>query len=338
MSFNLMKRAGAAVLSGILALSIVGCGAKTDSTSSMDAAVTTASAETTTAAETTAASETASATAEGLVDREGKAITPIENVEKIVAMGPSITETLVHLGLGDKIIAVDTYSTGIEGLPDNLPTFDMMAPDTESIAALKPEILISTGMSQVGGEDPYKAITDLGVVMTYIPSSESIDGIKKDILFLGDVTGTSDKADELVKTMEQEIDGIVTKIGENKAGKKVFFEIAAAPDMYSFGKGVFLNEIIELLGCENILADQNSWVSVSEEVVLQKNPDVIFTNVDYMDDPVADVLNRNGWDVVTAVKEKQVYAIDKNASSRPNETITAAIKEMATALYPDLFQ
>lgn len=336
MNLSVMKRVGTAVLSGILAMSIVGCSKDAGSADSTATTTTSSVAESTTAATTAAASTSAAAAIS--IDREGKPINPIENVESIVAMGPSITETLVHLGLGDKIVAVDTYSAEVEGLPANLPTFDMMTPDTESIAALKPQIVISTGMSKSDGEDPYKPLLDLGVVMTYIPSSDSIDGIKADIRFLGDVTGTRDKADELVKTMEQEIGDIVAKIGDNKAGKKVFFEIAAAPNMYSFGKGVFLNEIIELLGCENVLADQESWVSVSEETVLQKNPDVIFTSVDYVDDPVGEILGRNGWDVVTAVKEKQVYTVDKNASSRSNENITVAIKEMAATLYPDLFK
>jgi len=33
---------------------------------------------------------------------------------------------------------------------------------------------------------------------------------------------------------------------ENK--KTVYFELAAAPNLYSFGKGVFLNEMIEIIG------------------------------------------------------------------------------------------
>lgn len=272
-----------------------------------------------------------------ITDREGNTFTIPEKMDKIISMAPSITETLIDLGLGDKIIATDKYSVGIEGLTEGLPTYDIMAPDTESITALKPDVIFATGMSRAKGDDPFKPVTDLGVTMTYIPSSTSIQGIKDDIIFLGKVTGTEEKAESIVSDLEKAITDITDKMGDKKSGKTVFFEIAAAPDMYSFGKGTFLNEIIELLGAENILADQESWVSVSEEVVLQKNPDVIFTNVDYIEDPIADVLNRNGWDVINAVKNKEVYQIDKNSSSHPNEFVVKAISEMAKALYPDLF-
>ncbi len=273
-----------------------------------------------------------------LTDREGKTITIPENMDKIISMAPSVTETLVNLGLADKLVAVDKYSVGIEGIPENLPTYDIMAPDTESIAALTPDIIFATGMSKADGDDPFKPVTDLGVLMTYIPSSSSIEGIKEDIMFVGEVTSTKEKAEEIVANMDKEISDIVAKIGENKCNKNVYFEIGAAPYMYSFGNGVFLNEIIELLGAKNVLVEQEGWVSVSEEWILEKNPDIIFTNVNYVENPTEEIMARNGWDVLNAVKDKQVYVIDTDASSRGNENIVKAIKEIATVLYPDLFK
>ncbi|MEG1027954.1 MAG: ABC transporter substrate-binding protein, partial [Oscillospiraceae bacterium] len=118
-----------------------------------------------------------------ITDREGKTITIPEKMDKIISMAPSVTETLVNLGFADKLVAVDKYSVGIAGLPENLPTYDIMAPDTESIAALSPDIIFATGMSKADGDDPFKPVTDLGVLMTYIPSSTSIQGIKDDIMF-----------------------------------------------------------------------------------------------------------------------------------------------------------
>ena len=37
-------------------------------------------------------------------------------------MAPAITEVLVDLGLGDKIVAVDTYSKDIQGLSGDIFT------------------------------------------------------------------------------------------------------------------------------------------------------------------------------------------------------------------------
>lgn len=289
-----------------------------------------------------AAPETSSAAPETpgtgkIIDREGKEITIPASCERIISMAPSITETLVHLGLSQRLVAVDKYSAEVEGIPANLPVYDIMAPDTESLSVLAPDIVFATGMSRTDGDDPFAALTALGVQMTYIPSAVSLEGIRGDILFLGEMTGTKDKAKVIVEEMDEEIVNIVETIGEKQGDSTVYFEIGAEPSLYSFGSNTFLNEIIDLLGASNVLADQQSWVAVSEEVVLKKNPDVLFTNVDYLEDPVKAITTRNGWAALSAVKEGRVYQIDKNASSRPNESVVIAMRQMAAALYPDLF-
>ncbi len=273
-----------------------------------------------------------------IIDREGKEVNIPAKVEKIVSMSPAFTETLVNLGLGSKIVAIDMYSEGIDGIPKDLPIFDMMSPDTESIAALMPDIIFATGMSKADGDDPYKPITDLGVLMTYVPAADSIEAIKQDILLFGKITGTSSKAESIVKELEQEIENIVSKIPDTDSGKKVFFEISDLSNIYSFGSGVFLNEMIEILKAKNVFADQSEWLMVSEEAVIEKNPDVIFTNADDIADPISIIKGRNGWEVISAVKNDAVYLIDRDSSSQPNENITVALRQMAAALYPDTFK
>ena len=137
--------------------------------------------------------------------------------------------------------------------------------------------------------------------------------------------------------MQNEIDAIAA-IGKTITDKKsVLFEIAAAPSIYSFGKNTFLQEMLEIIGAENILADQESWVSVTEEAAVGANPDVILTNVNYIEDPVGEIKGRSGWENVNAVKDGQVYVIDNGASSLPNQHIVDALKQMAKAIYPQQY-
>lgn len=275
--------------------------------------------------------------AQTVTDREGNTIIIPENVQKIISMASATTQTLVHLGLSDKIVAVDDYSALIDGLPEGLPTYDMMTPDTESIAALLPDLIFVTEISLANGNDPFATVKALGVQIVYIPSPESIAEIKEDIRFIAEVTKTQDKAQDIILEMEAEIADIISKIKGHESRKTVLFEIAAAPYIYSGGTGTYLNEMIETLGVLNILSDQNGWLSVSEEIVFDKNPDYIFTNVDYIENPVQEIKDRNGWNVISAVKNDAVYLVNTNSSSRPNEYITVAMREMAKAIYPDLW-
>ena len=67
-------------------------------------------------------------------------------------------------------------------------------------------------------------------------------------------------------------------------------------DRYSVGKDTFINEMIQTIGAENIFANQDAWISPSEESVIDANPDVILTNVNYVENPTKEIMSRDGWD------------------------------------------
>ena len=94
--------------------------------------------------------------------------------------------------------------------------------------------------------------------------------------------------------------------------------------------------MIEIIGAENLLADQEGWISVSEELILSKNPQVILTNVNYIENPVEEIKERAGWDSVEAIKNGEIYYIDNMSSSLPNQNIVKALEEMLRAVYPEL--
>ncbi len=271
-------------------------------------------------------------------DRAGNEISIPTEINRIISMSPANTEILIELGFGDKIVATDTYSANIEGLPEGIPLFDMMAPDAEQMVALEPDIIYTTGMVMAEGSNPYKPITDMGICVAYIPASDSIEGIYEDILFFAHSLDAEKKGVDLVNSMLtriEEIEKISSSI-ENK--KTVYFELAESPTLYSFGTGVFLNEMIEIIGAENVLAEQDMWISISEENVIASDPDVIITNVDYIENPVEEIKSRPGWENMKAIKNNDVYFVDNYATSHNNHNIITGLEQMARAVYPDIYQ
>ncbi|MBR0463519.1 MAG: ABC transporter substrate-binding protein [Clostridia bacterium] len=270
-------------------------------------------------------------------DRAGNPITLPEKADAIMSFAPSTTQIIIDLGLADKLVAVDTYSAMYFEEVASLPQFDMMSPDNEAIAQLEPDVIFVTGMSYQQGENPYQTLVDLGVCVAMIPSSYTIADIKLDIQFIADILGVSDNGASLVAGMDECIEA-VRAIGETITDKKtVLFEISALPYIYAPGDNTFLDEMIELIGAVNVLDGQSDWVAVSEEAALSLNPDVILTSTDYIEDPVGEILGREGWDSVTAVADKAVYPISSRTSGLPNHHITEALVDMAKAVYPDAY-
>ena len=274
------------------------------------------------------------------MDRAGAPITLPAKVERIVSMAPSTTEILIDLGVADKIIAADTNTQKDGLLKQNIPYFDMMKPDAEKLIALKPDVVFISGMSNAKGNTPFSPLIDAGICVINIPSSSSIEAIYLDIAYIAAVVKQEEKGAKIIANMKKEIEAVRKKgaaIAQDKK-KTVYFEIGAAPYMYSLGTGTFINEMIEIIGAQNILADQKSWIAVSDEMVLAKDPDVILTNVSYIPNPIDEIMARAGWASLKAVKGKKVFGIDTNSSSRPNHNIIKALKEMAKAVYPEIYK
>ena len=275
-------------------------------------------------------------------DREGNEFNLPAEINTIISTAPSNTEVLVGLGLADKLVAVDKYSADVEGVSKDLPKIDFRNPDAEAIIALNPDIVIASGHNKAGDEDPFALIKEAGIPVAYIPSSYSIEGIYGDIEFIASLTDTEKEGKELVNSMKKEVDAIKA-IGDTIQDKKnVYFEIGAGSGLYTFGNETFLNEMIETIGATNIFGEENSWITVNPEAVIDANPDVILANTPGTNEAgltaVEDIVSREGWDTITAVKNGDVYQIDKNSSSRGSQNIIKALKEMAKAVYPDEYK
>lgn len=279
-------------------------------------------------------------TTKTMTDREGNEFTLPKKVEKIISTAPSNTEVLVDLGLADKLVAVDKYSADVEGINKDLPKIDFRNPDAETIISLQPDIIIASGHNKVGDNDPFQLVKDAGITVVYIPSSYSIDGVYGDIEFIAQITKADKKSKEIIDNMKKEVESIKA-IGDKITNKKkVYFEIGSGSMLSSFGKETFLNEMIEIVGAENIFSNEKSWISPSAEAIISANPDVILTSMPDINGvkAVDDIKSRDGWGSITAIKEGQVYSIDGNSSSRPSQNIIKALKEMAKAIYPNEYK
>lgn len=272
-----------------------------------------------------------------IADREGGVVQVPASVNTIVSTAPSITEILTGLDVGNKIIAADVYSADVDGISPEICTIDFANLNIEELAALSPDVVIVNGMSMTGADDPYTSLKDAGVNVIYVPTSSSIEAVKMDIEFLAGYVGAEARGAELIADINTAVAEISLKASQITEKKKVYFEIGAAPYLYSCGSGTFIDEIITLIGAENIYAAENGWLSNSEESVIAANPDVIVTNVAYDGYDFNEIKSRSGWENIPAVQNGAVYYVDANATSRPSQHIVEGIMAVAEAVYPEIY-
>ena len=273
-------------------------------------------------------------------DRAGNDIVLPEKIESIACLSPAVTDVILALGLADKIIAFDSTSKEILQTNNidvsNIAVFDMLNPDSEKMIAMKPDIVFVNTFSVFSGKNSLDSIKASDICIVVIPNSDTIKSIEDDITFLGNVLNKSGEASNIINVMDKNIENI-RAIGESiQNKKKVYFEIAALPNLYSFGTNVYLDDMINIIGASNIFSDKNAWITTTEENVLFANPDIIFTSVHYIDNPTDEILKRESWQNINAIKNKDVYYID--SGSLPTHNIVNALIMMAKYAYPDEYK
>lgn len=259
------------------------------------------------------------------IDRAGNELYLLAPVERVVSLAPSITQIIEDIGAAPLLVGADTWSEH----PD-LPQLDMVTPDLEVLLSLQPDLVLASGLSFGPGSQSLLQLQEAGIAVARIPTSSSLREIEKDIVFIATILGLETEGQRLIEEMETQLSTLrVTSANEPV---RVLFEISPLPEIFSFGHGVFLNELIEIAGGENVLSFYEGWLAVSEETAVDLNPEVIFTSVEFIDDPVGEILARPAWQGVDAVKYGRVFQIDNELSSQANHRVVGALRQMLEAI------
>jgi iron complex transport system substrate-binding protein len=243
------------------------------------------------------------------------------------------------LGQGGKIIAADEFSAALDGIGKDITRIDFSFPDGETIITLNPDIIIAAEHNQtVSGDDPFRIMGEAGIAVVYIPTSDSIEGIYGDIRFIAELLGVPERGGALAAGMKAEIDALAEKSKTITERRSVYIELSPPPYIVSLGRRTYIHEMTEVIGADNIFAGEEGWLSPSAEEVINRNPDVIITFFDDIDTFTADLKNRPGFAHTGAVRNNRVYRLDADSASRPSQNIILALKQMAHAVYPEIYE
>ena len=269
------------------------------------------------------------ALAEGvtITDMTGREIALEEPVERIVALTASDVEIIYALGAGDLLVGRGEYCDWPAEVLDKPVVKSGAETNLEEILALEPQVVIMATMAQT--VDQVEALEKAGVKVI-VSDAQNLEGVYTAISMIGQITGKTAEAEALNQQMKDTFDGIRAK-AEN-TGKTVYFEVSPLEwGLWAGGKGTFMDEIAEICGLTNAFADVEGWGAVSEEQVLDRDPDYIVTTSMYWGEgptPEEEIKGRAGWDVLKAVKENHIFNADSNAITRPGPRLMEAAEAL----------
>ncbi|GLB60945.1 ABC transporter substrate-binding protein [Cytobacillus sp. NCCP-133] len=259
--------------------------------------------------------------------------------ERIVSMIPSNTEIAFGLGLGQEVVGVSDF--------DNYPAeaaekekIGGMEFNVEKIISLNPDLVLAHASSAHNSEAGLQQLRDAGVTVLVVNDAKSFEQVFESIEMIGIAAGVKEDAEQLVADMKSKLDEIKTKAQRIKEDDRqsVFVEVSPAPEIYTAGKDTFMDEMLSAINAENIITEEG-WPKMDPEAIIERNPDVIITTHGYYtEDAVGNIISRDGWQDISAVKNKQVADVDSDMVTRSGPRIIEGVEELAKAVYPDVFK
>ncbi|MBC7231125.1 MAG: cobalamin-binding protein [Actinobacteria bacterium] len=268
-------------------------------------------------------------------DDLGREVTLEEAPSRIVSVSPACTEILFALGLGDKVVGVTEYCDYPEEALEKEKIGTFTTPSLEAIVALNPDLVLATGGVQA---EVLGRMEELGLTV-YAVNPTTFDETLATILEVGEITGTTRRAEEIVTDMNQRAVEVARRVNEmearGKARPRAFFEIYYENNVWTVGKGSIISNLIRLAGGENI-GDMESgdYYEFSVEALMSQNPQVYLVGSGSMFEP-GDITSRPGWDRMDAVRDGRVYVIEENLLYRTGPRLIDGLEAIHAALYPE---
>jgi iron complex transport system substrate-binding protein len=289
---------------------------------------------------TTTTSTSASTTTHASVvitDQMGRTVTlSTTNPQRIVSLSPSTTEILFALGLNDRIAGVTDYCNYPPEAKEKPSVGDYTAPNMEQLIALNPDLIIATEEHEA---DVIPQLVSKGLTVIGIKSG-SVSGVFDSIVIIGNATGKTKEANDLVKDMKERIQRVTDKTENlpDSAKPKVFYIIWSDP-LWTVGSNTFHDELIAMAGGVNITHDLSGYVDISLETIIQDNPDIIIAGVgmgDGEDAPFTYAKTEPRLADTIARQKGQVYSVNMDIVSRPGPRLVDALEELLAIIHPEL--
>lgn len=250
---------------------------------------------------------------------------------KVIAIDPAMCEIIYALGAQDALVAVGDYCDYPPEVSEKTTVGAYNSLNIEELIAMEPDCIIIGTMST--SPEQVEALNNANV-KTMALEPQTIDDVYGTIETMGLLLGKEDSAKTVIADMKKSLDDIAQKGAALAEKPGVYIEISPLSDgLYTTGTGTFQHELIQMVGGENVFGQESSWVPVSEEQVIERNPAVIISTTQYEGyDPVTEISTRSGWETISAVENGQVFYIDPSILSHPSPRLVEGAQAVYDAL------
>jgi iron complex transport system substrate-binding protein len=246
---------------------------------------------------------------------------PVE-VRRVVTLAPSLTDIVLELGAGERLVGVSRFDERSEVA--KLPRVGgFVDPSIEAVLALKPDLLLV--QPGPGNRRPVEALAEMGTPVLSLSLGTVSDVLAAERI-IGRVLGRAERGEALARRLEETRSRIRTRAGGSKPVRVLF--VYGFDPLVVAGPGSFADELLTDAGGINVAANASSpYPLYSVERAILARPEVV---VDGADVPSG----RDQLRSLPGLKEARWVQLPDRSLLHPGPALERGLVELFALLHP----
>lgn len=256
--------------------------------------------------------------------------------ERVVSLQPSVTSTIEHLGLLDRVVACTKYCVDVcPSLKnsDKVIVADSWSSKAAHIMEAKPDLVIASVPYQL---DSVAEILKAGITFLGL-APHSLEDVFADISNIANILGAPERGRRLVEEMQGEFRHVASQaqkaVEKGHVAPRVYCEEWGKPLIHSQGWVAEMSRTVagEFMGTPGAHTDA--------ETIRKANPEVIIAAWCGAGDrvPLEKIVAERGWSETDAAKSGRVFCINDEYLNTPGPTLIQGLYALAAAIHPEIF-
>jgi iron complex transport system substrate-binding protein len=258
-------------------------------------------------------------------------------VQRIISLAPSVTETLFALGAGDRLVGVSVYCDYPPEVKKIERVGTFLTPNVEAIVAKRPDVIIA--VPSPGNQAPVESLRRLGFKVVIVEPN-TIAEIRESLLIIGREVGREAAARALVSRIDARLASIQARVAGAPV-RRVLMVVGHTP-LIAVGTGTFQDELIRMARGSNIAAAAGrAWPRLSVEFAVAAGPEVIIDTTMGNEEAAGAGPALAFWSAfptIPAVRDARVYGYKAYQLLHPGPRLPEAFEAMARFIHPERFE
>lgn len=249
---------------------------------------------------------------------------------RVVSLKPNITDTLIALGLSEKIVGITKYCPKPDSKEPPKIVGDYTQPYIEPIIALKPDIILAS--QENSSRASVETLQNVGFRVELFDFS-NISQTKSSIERIANLLGVPQSGERVVKEMDKKLSGV--KKGWANLPKKKTLVVWGTRPIIASGSGSYMDEMLDIIGAANVIKGTKiKYPKITLEEIIGFDPEIILDLS--MGSESADAGTRPWEEIstISAVRNKKVITLDASMF-RAGPNLPASLEKLGLMMHKE---